>query len=166
MIITKSQRLIIRSGRLTDAEFILTLLNQPSFYENISDKGIHTIEQASHYIQTAFIDAQQKQGFGPYVVMLENGTAIGMVGLFKRGYLNVPDIGYAFLAQFTGNGYATEACNALINLMKKKFPTLAAITATENLASQSVLKKLLFTKLSDVITTKDKQPVSMFIKTL
>uniref|UniRef100_UPI003392D930 GNAT family N-acetyltransferase n=1 Tax=Shigella sonnei TaxID=624 RepID=UPI003392D930 len=108
MIITKSQRLIIRSGQRTDAEFILTLLNQPSFYENIGNKGINTHLQAADYIQTEFIDAQQKQGFGPYVVMLADGTAIGIVGLFQRDYLQVPDIGYAFLAQFTGNGYATE----------------------------------------------------------
>lgn len=136
MVIMKSQRLIIRSGQLTDSDFILALLNQPSFYENIGDKCIHTTEQASHYIQTAFIDAQQKKGFGPYVVMLADGTAIGMVGLFKRDYLNVPDIGYAFLEQFTGNGYATEACASLIKLMSNRFPSLAAITAKGNTASE------------------------------
>ncbi|MGS0535546.1 GNAT family N-acetyltransferase [Pseudoalteromonas sp. SaAl2] len=162
MIITKSQRLIIRSGQRTDAEFILTLLNQSSFYEYIGNKGINTHLQAADYIQTEFIDAQQKQGFGPYVVMLADGTAIGIVGLFQRDYLQVPDIGYAFLAQFTGNGYATEACTSLIKLMSNRFPSLAAITTNENKASQQVLNKLAFIKRGDVLTSQNKQPVCVY----
>ncbi|MCQ8878512.1 GNAT family N-acetyltransferase [Pseudoalteromonas shioyasakiensis] len=166
MNIIKSSRLIIRAGLLTDTNFILALLNQPSFYQYIADKGIYTQNQAAEYIQTAFIDAHEKQGFGPYIVTLRDGTPIGMAGLFKRDYLQVPDIGYAFLAQFTGNGYASEACESLMTLMSNRFGVLAAITTKDNCASQQVLHKLTFTKQCELTVSQDRKPVWLYIKEL
>ncbi|KTF16705.1 GNAT family N-acetyltransferase [Pseudoalteromonas sp. H105] len=160
----KSQRLIMRKGQLSDSVFILMLLNQPCFYENIADKGIYTREQAEDYIQNAFINSHQINGFGPYIVTLKDSTPIGMVGLFKRDYLHFPDIGYAFLSQYTGRGYATESCDMLIRHVKNRFKKITAITSTGNTASQRILKKLNFSKVTDVIASSDKQPISLYIR--
>lgn len=162
----KSQRLIMRSGQLSDSSFILTLLNQPSFYENITDKGIYTPEQAQDYIQNTFINSHQINGFGPYIVTLKDSTPIGMVGLFKRDYLHVPDIGYAFLSKYTGKGYATEACEQLIQNVQNRFQTISAITSEDNIASQKILKKLNFSRMTDIIASHDKQPICLYIKAL
>jgi RimJ/RimL family protein N-acetyltransferase len=160
----KSQRLIMRTGQLSDSAFILALLNQPSFYENIADKGIYTRDKAEDYIQNAFINSHKINGFGPYIVTLEDSTPIGMVGLFKRDYIHFPDIGYAFLSQYTGKGYATEACEQLLHHVQSRFQMIAAITSTGNSASQQILKKLGFSKAADIIASPDKQPISLYIR--
>ncbi|MEI8607243.1 GNAT family N-acetyltransferase [Pseudoalteromonas sp. B160] len=85
-----TQRLILRHGQPSDASFILSLLNQPSFYRYIADKGIYTKQQAEDYLQKTFIDGHQQQGFGPYIAANKQGIAMGMVGLFQREALAVP----------------------------------------------------------------------------
>ncbi len=162
----KSQRLLMRTGQLSDSAFILALLNQPSFYKNIADKGIYTPEQAQDYIQNAFINSHKINGFGPYVVTLKDSTPVGMVGLFKRDYLHFPDIGYAFLSQYTGKGYATEACEQLIQNVHNRFERIAAIASKNNIASQKILKKLNFSRMTGIIASPDKQPIYLYIKAL
>ncbi|CAM4147753.1 GNAT family N-acetyltransferase [Pseudoalteromonas ostreae] len=59
-----TQRLVLRHCQLSDAPFILSLLNQSSFYRYIADKGIYTQQQAEQYLQKTFIVGHQQQGFG------------------------------------------------------------------------------------------------------
>ena len=47
-----TERLTIRQFELTDAEFVLQLLNDESFLRFIGDKGVRTLEDACDYEQT------------------------------------------------------------------------------------------------------------------
>ena len=46
MQILETERLVLREVIGDDAEFILDLLNQPSFKKFIGDRGVRTLEQA------------------------------------------------------------------------------------------------------------------------
>jgi hypothetical protein len=48
--ILETERLILRQLTTNDAEFILELLNDPSFIRNIGDRNVRTIEDACSYI--------------------------------------------------------------------------------------------------------------------
>ena len=50
MFILETERLRLRRVSVDDAEFILRLLNEPSFIQNIGDRGVRTIDDARAYI--------------------------------------------------------------------------------------------------------------------
>src|SRR5690349_12434898 len=110
----ETARLCLRELTPDDGEFILRLLNEPSFIQNIGDRGVRTIEDARAYIVNGPIASYQKYGFGLLLVELkESGESIGICGLLKRDVLEDPDIGYALLPEFWSRGYAYESATAL-----------------------------------------------------
>ena len=114
MKILETDRLILRQLSTEDAAFILELVNEPSFIQNIGDRGVRTLEDARAYILRVAISSYEKNGFGLYLVELkDSGQSIGMCGLIKRDGLEDVDIGYAFLPRFWLKGYAVEAAAAI-----------------------------------------------------
>jgi RimJ/RimL family protein N-acetyltransferase len=87
-----------------------------------------------------------KHGFGLWAVTLKDGTPVGMAGLLQRDFLPHPDLGYALLARFHGQGYAHEAATAVLRYASEKFglTTVHALTAFKNPASVHLLGKLGF----------------------
>jgi RimJ/RimL family protein N-acetyltransferase len=69
-----------------------------------------------------------------------------MCGLLKRDTLEDPDIGFAFLQKFTGNGYAFESATAVIAYGKNilGLARLVAITTKDNNSSIKLLDRLGF----------------------
>ena len=128
-----------------DAEFILELLNEPSFIQNIGDRHVRTIDDACSYIVNGPMASYKKNGFGLYLVVLrETGESIGMCGLIRRDGLEDVDIGYALLPRFWSQGYAVEAARAMkaygrdvIGLKR-----MVAITDPANEGSIRVLEKI------------------------
>ena len=145
MKILETERLVLRQFTFEDADFILRLLNEPSFIQNIGDRGVRTLEDARSYILRVPIASYEKNGFGLYLVILkESGKSIGMCGLIKRDQLEDVDIGYAFLPEFWSKGYAVEAALAVKEYARDVIglKRLIAITDPENQASIRVLEKI------------------------
>ncbi|BBN83409.1 N-acetyltransferase GCN5 [Pseudoalteromonas sp. A25] len=142
MIIINTERLVIRKATLSDDAFILKLLNQKSFIDNIADKKVYTLADAQNYIQGAFLDPYMQGLKAPFIVTLQDGTAIGVAGFYQRPVFKEPDLGYAFLDEFTGKGYASEAANALLKFAKDnlQLDTVLAITSLTNEASIKLLR--------------------------
>jgi ribosomal-protein-alanine N-acetyltransferase len=106
-IIHETERLILRYFEVTEAPFILTLINTPSWLQFIGDRNVHTIQEAERYLFGGAIESYETNGFGFYLVQLkENLEPIGTCGLAKRSFLETPDFGFAFLPAYTGRGYA------------------------------------------------------------
>ncbi len=129
-----------------DARFIIELLNTPGWIQFISNRNsITTLEAAENYIVSVLIKGYEMFGFGLYLVKLKGkNISIGLCGLVKRGSLEHADIGFAFLPEFFGKGYAFESAVAVIkyavkNLGMKK---VLAITNTDNIKSVRLLEKL------------------------
>ena len=110
-----SERLTLRELRDSDAPFILELLNDPAWLLHIGDKGVRTLDDARAYIANGPAASHLRHGFGLDLVELNtDATPIGLCGLIKRDTLQDVDIGYAFLPQFRGAGYAIEACATVL----------------------------------------------------
>lgn len=145
MNILETERLFLRQFSAQDAEFILELVNEPSFIQNIGDRGVRTLEDARAYILNGPVASYAKNGFGLYLVALkETGESIGMCGLIKRDTLEDVDIGYAFLPKFWGKGFAVEAARAVRDFAKDVIglKRVVAITDPANEGSIRVLEKI------------------------
>src|SRR6185295_1501900 len=92
MKVLETNRLNLRRICLDDAEFMLQLLNEPSFLQFIGDKGVRTIDDARNYISQGPMASYDQFGFGLYLTELkEPRTPIGMCGLLKRDTLEDVD---------------------------------------------------------------------------
>ncbi|MBX5462240.1 MAG: GNAT family N-acetyltransferase [Steroidobacteraceae bacterium] len=148
MLICESERLRLRElVPQSDADFILRLLNDPSFLANIGDRGVRTRAEAERYIETGPVACYERFGYGLLAVELKHsGVPIGLCGLLKRTWLMLPDIGFAYLPEFWGKGYAFEAASAVLSWARdhRDITELCAITAPDNRGSIRVLEKLGF----------------------
>ena len=140
-------RLRLTPVTAADTSFVLEILNDPGWLANIGDRGVRTPEQASAYIADRF------EGKAWWVVReAASGDALGLAGIVPtRPGLEVPDLGYAFLARHSGKGYATEAAQVVLDHARGPLglDRLAAITTLANTPSQRVLEKLGFRRGAD-----------------
>lgn len=157
MHIAQTPRLLINHFTEADSPFVLEILNTPGWLQFIGDRNIKTPEAAQQYLKEKFMGGYAKFGFGMFAVRLkENDETIGMCGLVKRDHLQHADIGYAFLPQHAGKGYAIEAAAAVLqyaNHTLKLHPILAIVTPDNN-RSIKLLQKLNFV-LQGTITDND-----------
>lgn len=147
MQIISTNRLQLRELNEQDGEFIFQLLNQESWKKYIGDKQIDSIAAAIAYINNGPRAMYQNYGFGLWAVdELASSSPTGICGLIKRDNLPAVDLGFAFLDEYTGRGYAYEACMGVINYAKNALAEkeLLAIAQPENLRSIKLLSKLGF----------------------
>ena len=147
MKILETRRAILREIVETDAEFILDLLNQPSFIRYIGDRNVRTIEQSREFIENRFRKSYRDFAYGLYAVELKETSApVGICGFVKRDDLPDADIGFAFLPQFCGKGYALESAEAVMKYGRDvlNFTRVLAITSQDNESSIKLLEKLGF----------------------
>jgi [ribosomal protein S5]-alanine N-acetyltransferase len=145
MRVLETERLVLRHLCMEDAEFIRELLNEPSFIQNIGDRGVRTKADACRYILNGPVVSYDRLGFGLYLVALkETDTSIGICGLVKRDTLEDVDIGFAFLPKSWGKGYAYESATAVMEYGRKVvgLKRIVALTAPGNESSIRVLRKL------------------------
>ena len=143
--ILETDRLILRQFITDDSKFIVALLNSPGWIEFIGDRNIKTDGQAKNYLQSGPLKSYELNGFGLSLVELKDGNIpIGMCGIIKRVNLENPDIGFAYLPEFTGKGFAFEMANAIMDYAKDKLklPVILAITVPNNKASIKLLEKI------------------------
>ncbi len=147
MMIIETERLYLRRLIRDDAEFILDLLNQPSWISFIGDKNVHSLNDAKKYIELAPMTMYERYGFGLFLVCdKETSTPMGLCGLMKRDNLADADLGYAFLPQFWHQGFALEAVEAVLAYAKNthSLSRMLALCKTSNAPSIKLLKKVGF----------------------
>lgn len=148
MQIAETERLILREMTPGDASFLCGLLNEPSWLQNIGDRGVRTPDDAEQYIRNKIFDAYQRHGFGMYAVEVKAlHQLIGTCGLVRRETLPGADLGFAMKPEFWGQGFAFEAASAVMEHARDvlHLPPLLAIVAQHNTRSCRLLEKLGFT---------------------
>ena len=141
----ETNRLRLRRLTLEDARFVLALLNEPSFLQNIGDKQVRSLEDARSYLIQGPIASYRRYGFGLYAVERKDSRVVmGMCGLVKREELEDTDLGFAFLPFYWGKGYAVEAASAVMTQAREEIglPKVMAITIPDNHRSIRVLEKV------------------------
>jgi len=137
----QTNRLQLRPITIHDAEFMLKLINCPGFIRFIGDRNVRTMEESTQYIENMLTNPDVTY----WVIKLkEKETPVGVVTWVKRDFLPSPDLGYALLPEFEGNGYAFEASEAWLSYQKQPNTATLAICQANNLASIKLLKKLQF----------------------
>lgn len=145
MSVTTTPRLRLERFVEDDADFILRLVNEPSWLHYIGDKGVRTREDALNYLRNGPMAMYERHGHGLYRIdHAGSGTPIGMCGLIKRDNLDDVDIGYALLPEHCGQGYAEEAARAALQLAREQFGLrrVVAIVTPGNARSTQLLHKL------------------------
>ena len=145
--VLETSRLALRRMSPDDAEFILELLNDPSFLRNIGDRGVRTVDDARTYIRTGPMESYERFGFGLYLMELKDTREpIGICGLLKRESLQDVDVGFALLPRFWSKGYAFEAVSAVLAYGRNTLglKRIVAITSPDNVASINLLSKFGF----------------------
>jgi RimJ/RimL family protein N-acetyltransferase len=143
--ILETERLRLREFALDDTKFIIELLNSPGWLQFIGDRNVKTEEQATTYLQNGPLKSYIQNGFGLSLVeKKDDNQAIGMCGIIKRDSLDHPDIGFAFLPEHGGKGYAFEMASATLSYAKDKLsiPKVSAITLPANSRSIKLLEKI------------------------
>jgi [ribosomal protein S5]-alanine N-acetyltransferase len=131
----------LQLGPLTtgDTAFIRELLNTEGWIRFIGERNIRSEEDALAYIQKILDNSTITY----WVTKLKStDTAIGVVTLIQRDYLDHPDIGFAFLPQYAGNGYALEASKEVLRSLLHSSAPVLATTLPENKDSIRLLEKL------------------------
>ena len=145
MKIRDTARLTLRLITIDDAAFYLQLVNEPAWLQYVGDKGLRTLADARQAILNGPVAMQQRCGFSLYLCELKGSAMpIGICGLVKRASLADVDIGFAFLPEFCGSGYAYEAAVAVLEHANQKLGIhrLVAITKPDNLRSIRLLERL------------------------
>jgi len=164
----QSTNLYLRRFTADDSPFIFELLNTPTWKQFIGDRNINTHQDAVNYITNGPQGLYAKYGYGPWLVSLNNtNEPIGMCGLFKRDYLDRPDLGFAFLPGFEGRGFAYEACLASLQYIKDTYEVdkLFATTTDANLRSQHLLERCGFVR-NGLVTPPGEAPLLLYVLTL
>lgn len=165
MIVLETERLVLRRFSSANSEFILELLNQPSFLRYIGDKAVRNTVDAINYIQTGPVASYEQFGFGLYLVELKDtAEPIGMCGLLKRDSLLDVDVGFAFLPAYWSRGYAFEAAAAVMNYGREVLGLrrIVAITSLDNEASMRLLEKLGLKSEGLIKLAEDQPEVRLF----
>ncbi|MDF1667433.1 MAG: GNAT family N-acetyltransferase [Planctomycetota bacterium] len=146
-LILETERLEIRRLDISDAAFMLRLMNEPSYIEYIGDRGIDNLEAAITYLEKSMLSSYREHGFGLYFLWSKKEQrALGICGFVKRAYLSDPDLGFALLKDAEGQGYASESCQAVLAYAKTTlgFPKVLAISSLHNERSMNLCKNLGF----------------------
>ena len=145
--------------------FRVRLANSPEIMAMAAQFGAppqpQTIEAARAALQAAD-QRLEKTGTGRYIVSLrkpdvafseegENREYIGIVSMQLKRYPDmqcpiIPDLGFVFHADYHGKGFASEACEALIQHFKETrgHERFAGFTHPQNVNSQKLFTRLGF----------------------
>ena len=161
-----TERLRIRQLSVEDAPFMLDLVNDPDWLRFIGDRGVRSVPDAEAYLRNGAIKSYEACGFGLYAVERRlDGVCTGICGLVRRAGLDDVDLGFAFLPDFRGLGYATEASRAVLDHARDGcgLTRLVAITNPDNDDSMRVLVKLGFSFQRHIRLSADATEVSLYL---
>ncbi|HTL49306.1 MAG TPA: GNAT family N-acetyltransferase [Steroidobacteraceae bacterium] len=147
MTVVETERLALRAFTADDADFVLRIVNEPSFLRYIGDRGVRNLDDARKYIADGPVAGYARDGHGLMRVdRKSDGASLGMCGLLKREALPEPDIGFSFFPEYWSQGYALESARAVLGHARGTLGIgrILAITTRDNASSMRLLDKLGF----------------------
>ena len=163
--ILETERLKLRQFTFDDSKFIIELLNSEGWIKYIGERNVKNEEDAKNYLQNGTLKSYEQNGYGLWLVETkENKIPIGMCGIIHRTELENPDIGFAFLPDFTGKGFAFEIASATINFAKErlKLPVILGITVSYNVNSIQLLTKIGMRFIKTINLPDDPEELMLF----
>ena len=162
--VLETERLILSQLNKHDAEFMYELVNSSSWIKYIGDRKIKNLRDAARYIKNNYAKDYPK-GIGLFCVRQKRSEVpIGTCGLIDRDSLQHPDIGFALLDEYAGNGYVYEAARAVLDHAKKALMInkVCAITVAYNSRSINTLLSLGLKKKRKIRLSGDDEELLYF----
>lgn len=145
-----SQRLRLLPTAPDHALEMFEVLSDPQIYLYIEDEPPCCIETlAQRYANAApRCSPDGRQGWFEWVV-LRDSQPLGYVQATVYPERDETELAYVFGSQFWGQGYAQEACQAVITHLRGLGPQVLSIRVdTQNLASQRLAERLGFDRVA------------------
>lgn len=147
----ETERLILRPFIEDDVERLFLLDSNPEVMKYVGVKPLTQKEQSAEVIKV--IQKQYAENGVGRLAVIEKASNLLIGWSFLKyltdeinGIKDVYDLGYRFLPEFWGKGYATESANASLEYGFKEMnlDKICAHAHSENLASNHTLRKLGF----------------------
>ncbi|MCD7061440.1 GNAT family N-acetyltransferase [Pelagibacterium xiamenense] len=143
-----SDRLVLRPPVLDDAPDITRLANNEKLHAVLARVPYPYTEADAVDFITNVVSAPNERIYA--ITLARTGALVGVIGLtFADG--KPPELGYWLGEPYWGNGYATEAVNAILGAVTASEPVIAARVIATNRASCAVLEKAGFVLTGEAI---------------
>ncbi len=146
-----TERLILRKLTRDDVDNIFLLDSNPDVMKYVGVPAVSNKAESEKMIDN-ILNQYQKNGTGRLAVIeKESNQFIGWSGIKLltdevNGFKNVYELGYRFLPEFWGKGYATESAKASLDLgfHQLNADNIYAYADVENQSSNHILTKIGF----------------------
>jgi len=150
-ILIETPRLLMKEMVEEDTLNLFHLNSDPEVIRYTGDKPFNNKTEAREFI-LRYQSIYQKYRCGRLSTFIkETGEYIGWCGLKYLADKDEIDLGYRFIKQYWGKGYATESAAACLKdgFKRLKLDKINAIAAKDNTASINVFKKLSLNYIED-----------------
>ena len=133
-----------------DASFIQKLTNTSGWLQHIGDRGTKTLIGCLEYIARAYTEPYEQKGFGLWaVVNRSTQQTMGVCGLVSRLDAPAPDLGFALLPEFEGQGWIRASSHIVLQHAQEilRLPMVDAYANEDNARSRKTLEALGFQHL-------------------
>lgn len=151
-MIFETERLQIRKLKMSDLEGFFKLESNPLVLQYATGE-VKTISECNEELKDLILKYENpKNDFWIYAVEQKNDkTFIGTLALVKDN--EDDEIGYRFIQEYWGKGFATEICERLISYCKSiGMKKIIGNVVDENIASAKILKRFNFTEVNKFIS--------------
>lgn len=145
LLLPESDRLIFRAWEERDWPFFASMNAHPQvmrFFPSVMT------EEESRSMWDRMRAELEEKGYGLYAVELKSSRAlIGLLGFhwadFEAGFTPCVEIGWRFVPEAWGHGYATEGARACLDhgFARLGFDCVYSFTACVNLPSEAVMRR-------------------------
>jgi RimJ/RimL family protein N-acetyltransferase len=152
----ETKRLILRKFEETDFERVFLIDSNPEVMKYIGVPPLSDINESKNIIK--MVQQQYRDnGIGRFAVIeKESNLLIGWSGLKFltqeiNGYNNIYELGYRFMPEYWGKGYALESAKASLDygFNDLNIEIIYAMAHCENEGSNHILRKLGFEKTGE-----------------
>lgn len=141
----ETEHLLLRPFTLDDAQAYWPLVSHPEVLRYTGEHPVASLEDVREMLASRPLRDYVVYGYGRMAcIEKSSGLLVGFSGLKYLEDLREVDIGYRFLPECWGKGYATESARALIDDGNRKhgIHRIIGLVMPDNAASARVLIKL------------------------
>lgn len=139
----KTKRLNLRNYKKTDADFVISIWNDPEMGKYMPDPSIENMDEEYRKVYETLEEDEECC----YLISesLATGERIGTCSFVASKDGSTYDLGYCVHMKYWRNGYGTEMAQGMINYAKSRgAKTITAPVNKKNVASNAIMKKLGF----------------------